>query len=334
MQEVRRINSGIAPAHLFALGFAACAAIACAAIGTFPIGASIATIFLFAGLHNFFEFRYFIARMPVRWGRSRFYYTFGIGGVLVLTTVYLSIYFGSGTWLWDAEGWQFAVSVWSTALVLWIASLVYLRGRQRPKTDWSWAFAAAFLISAFVWLRPADFAIALVYMHPFVAMWFLERQIRRTRREWLSAYHFCLATIPVFVAILYVLFANSPDLAADTTLFRRIVDHAGNGILTGVSTHFLVATHVFLETIHYAVWIVLMPLVDRRALPWKLSEIPLAANKDGFPRLVYTMLAVSAALVVVVWIGFSFDYSTTRDVYFAFAIAHVLAEMPFLVKML
>ena len=53
-------------------------------IGSFPLAASIATIFLFAGVHNFMEFRYFAARMPVRWGRSRLYYSIGIGGVLVL----------------------------------------------------------------------------------------------------------------------------------------------------------------------------------------------------------------------------------------------------------
>jgi len=28
------------------------------------------------------------------------------------------------------------------------------------------------------------------------------------------------------------------------------------------------------------------------------------------------------------------DYATTRDIYFAFAIAHVMAEFPFLIKML
>ena len=43
---------------------------------------SIATIFLFAGPHNLMEFRYFAARMPVRWGRSRLYYSVGIGGVV------------------------------------------------------------------------------------------------------------------------------------------------------------------------------------------------------------------------------------------------------------
>ncbi|HEX9959339.1 MAG TPA: hypothetical protein VGB00_00235, partial [Pyrinomonadaceae bacterium] len=101
-----------------------------------------------------------------------------------------------------------------------------------------------------------------------------------------------------------------------------------------VSTHLLVAAHVFLETIHYMAWILIIPLVDKRAVPWKLKEIPLAANKQGFPKLIAAVLIASAALVFALWLGFSVDYTTTRDVYFAFAIAHVLAEFPFLVKML
>jgi hypothetical protein len=272
--------------------------------------------------------------MPARWGKSRTFYTVGIGGVIVLTAVYLSIYFSSGNWLWSAAGWQLAVSVWNTAFVLWVGTLFFLRGRQKPHSDWSWAFAAAFLISAFVWLSPSFFSLALVYMHPFIAMWFLERQIRRTRPEWLKAYRFCLLTIPFFVAVLYFLFAGAPNLPDETNLFWRITEHAGSGILPSLSSHFLVAAHVFLETIHYAVWILLIPLIDKRAIPWRLREIPLVSNKNGFPKLVFAALAAGALLVAALWFGFSLDYTTTRDIYFAAAIAHVLAEFPFLVKML
>jgi len=38
--------------------------------------------------------------------------------------------------------------------------------------------------------------------------------------------------------------------------------------------------------------------------------------------------------VLVLWIGFAADYTATRDLYFTIAIAHVLAEAPFLLKML
>ena len=334
MQEIQKAKFEFTSAQVFVAGFLAFALLSAAAIGASPLQASIVTIFLFAGVHNWFEFRYFAARMPRVWGKSRFFYSVGIGGVLVLTAGYLAIYFGSGSWFWMAENWHLAVSMWNTAFVLWVGALFYLRGRQKPKTDWSLAFAVAFLVAAFVWLAPAYFSLSLVYLHPFVALWFLERQIRRTRKEWLAAYHFCLLTIPFFVGGLYFLFADKPDLASDTTLFRRIAQHAGSGILSSVSSHFLVAAHVFLETIHYAVWILLIPLADRRAIPWRVREIPLAAREKGFPKIVFGALAVGILLVFALWFGFSLDYETTRDVYFAFAIAHVLAELPFLVKML
>ena len=69
-------------------------------------------------------------------------------------------------------------------------------------------------------------------------------------------------------------------------------------------------------------------------MPWKLSEIPLFANANGFPKLVGAAIAISLLIVVGLWGGFATDYTTTRDVYFAFAIAHVMAEFPFLIKML
>ncbi len=321
-------------ARIFAASFVAFCALAAAIIGAFPLQLSIITIFLFAGVHNAFEFRYFAARMPVRWGRSRLFYSFGIGGVLVLTAAYLTIYFGSGNWFWNAENWEIAVAFWNTAFVVWVGFLFYLRGRQKPQTDWSWAFAAVFLVSALVWLFPQYFSLSLVYLHPLIAMWFLERQIRRTKKEWLKSYHFCLATIPIFIIVLYFAFAAAPDLSNETNLFWRITNHAGSRILPGISSHFLVAAHVFLETIHYTVWILLIPLIDRRALPWKFNEIPLFAHRHGFPKLVSVALAVSLILVGALWLGFSTDYMTTRDIYFAFAMAHVLAEFPFLVKML
>jgi len=333
-ENLQNLNVRLTTAQIFAVSFLAFCTFAAAIIGWLPLQLSIVTIFLFAGVHNFFEFRYFLARMPVRWGKSRVFYSVGIGGVVILTAVYLLIYFASDNWLWSLDNWQFSVSFWNTGFVLWLGTLFYLRGKQKPRSDWSWAFAAAFLLAAFVWLAPQYFSLSLVYLHPFIAMWFLERQIRRTRRDWLKSYHFCLLCVPVFVLILYFAFADAPNLSNETNLFWRITQHAGSQILPNVSSHFLVATHVFLETIHYAVWILLIPLIDKRAVPWKLKEIPLFANKQGFPKLVSIALAVSLILVGVLWLGFSVDYTTTRDVYFAFAMAHVLAEFPFLVKML
>lgn len=280
------------------------------------------------------EFRYFAARMPVRWGRSRLYYSVGIGGVIVLAAAYLTLYFTGGNWLWGLESYTSLIASWNTAFILWVGVLFYLRGRQRPKSDWTWAFPVVFLLAALAWIVPQYWSLSLVYIHPFVAMWFLERQIRRTKPEWLRAYHWSLATIPVFLVVIWFAFGNTPNLPDDTNLFWRITQHAGSEILPGISSHVLVATHVFLESIHYFVWILLIPLIDRRAVPWRLNEIPLFANSKGFPKLVAVALIVGLLIVAAFWGGFAVDYATTRDIYFAFAIAHVMAEFPFLIKML
>lgn len=334
MQEIRIARSAVTNAHYFLMAFLVSCAVAAVVIGSFPMQASIATIFLFAGVHNFMEFRYFAARMPLRWGRSRVYYTVAIAGVIILAIAYLTLYFASGNWLWSPDNWTVLTALWDTSFVLWLGLLFYLRGKQRPKSDWAWAFPIAFLLAALAWIIPQYWSLSLVYLHPFVAMWFLERQIRRTKPEWLRAYHYCLASIPVFVLGLWLALSGRPNLLEETNLFWRINQHAGSQILPGISSHLLVATHVFLESIHYFVWILLIPLVDRRALPWRLSEIPLFSMKGGFPKLVAGALAVSLIIVAVLWTGFSIDYTATRDVYFAFAIAHVMAEFPFLIKML
>jgi hypothetical protein len=334
MQEIRVARSEIASSHVFLAAFLSACAVGAIAIGSFPLAASIVTIFLFAGVHNAMEFRYFVARIPLRWGRSRAFYSVGIGGVIVLAAAYLTLYFASGNWLWSNDSWMSLTAAWNTGFALWLGLLFYLRGRQRPRSDWSWAFPLAFLLAALAWIVPQYWSLALVYIHPFVAMWFLERQIRRTKPEWLRAYHYCLALIPAFLVVLWILFAGQPNLPEDTNLFWRITQHAGSQILPGVSSHLLVATHVFLESIHYFVWILLIPLIDRRAVPWRLSEIPLFESKHGYSKLVVAGIAISLLIIAALWGGFAVDYTTTRDVYFAFAIAHVLAEFPFLIKML
>jgi hypothetical protein len=333
MMELRVSRTGFSSAQVFFGAFVLSCAVAAALIGSFPLQLSIVTIFLFAGPHNLMEFRYFAARMPVRWGRSRTFYSVGIGGVVVLTAAYLTLYFSSGNWLWSLESWQTYSAVWNTAFVLWIGLLFYLRGTQKRK-DWSIAFAVVFFLAALAWVVPQYWSLALVYVHPFIAMWFLERQIRRTKPEWLRAYHYCLLSIPIFLLILWTTLSGQPNLSQETNLFWRIGQHAGSEILPSISSHLLVATHVFLESIHYFVWLLLIPLIDKRAIPWRLNEVPLFANKRGIPKIFLGFLTVSAVVTLALWFGFAADYTLTRDIYFAFAIGHVLAEFPFLVKML
>ena len=91
-----------------------------------------------------------------------------------------------------------------------------------------------------------------------------------------------------------------------------------------------------MEMLHYAVWIVALPLIGRAASRrfWDVKTVPVANHPKGYPRLVVGVFAVSLIAVAALWFGFSIDYSTTRDVYFTVAIAHVLAEAPFLLRMI
>ncbi|MEO8572735.1 MAG: hypothetical protein ABI481_02110 [Pyrinomonadaceae bacterium] len=334
MQRVDDLSlPAISSANLLIAGFVLCCALAAMLIGAFPLQLSILTVFLFAGVHNLMEFRYFVARMPIRWGRSRTYYLVAIFGVIVLTAAYLTLYFSSGNWIWSSDNYAPLILTWNSAFIFWIGALLYLRGKQKSG-DWGWAIPLMLFLAAAAWAAPQYWSLSLVYIHPLVALWFLERQIRRTKPEWLRAYHLCLASIPAFLILIWIFAAGQPNLTDETRLFWRIAQHSGSEILPGISSHLLVATHVFLESIHYFAWILLVPLVDRRAIPWRLNEIPMFSKGNGIRKIFAAFCVVAVGVVVALWLGFAVDYTTTRDVYFAFAIGHVLAEFPFLVKMI
>ncbi|HEX8459461.1 MAG TPA: hypothetical protein VF656_19370 [Pyrinomonadaceae bacterium] len=319
--------------------------------GWMPLRFSIVTVFLFAGPHNWFELRYFIARLPARLGRSRNFFCVAFAGIAFLLAAYAALPLLGHALVWTGDEWTLALGVWNSLLILWLASLVWMRGRQTPRRrDWSWSFAAACALIAANWLAPQMFSLALVYLHPLVALWFLERQLRRTRPGWLRAYHLCLAFVPLCVGLLWWQLADAPALASSVVesagggdaLALRITRHAGANLLTGVSSHLLVSTHVFLETIHYGVWLLALPLAAstmggarRRDVPWRISSLPLVRRTErSWPRLIRTALVLAAVCVVLLWLAFLADYSTTRDLYFTLAMAHVLAEAPFLLRML
>ncbi|MEO8649477.1 MAG: hypothetical protein ABI539_09955, partial [Acidobacteriota bacterium] len=189
-----------------------------------------------------------------------------------------------------------------------------------------------FGLCALAWAFPQYWSLSLIYLHPLVALWFLDRQIRRTNPQWRRPFHLCIATIPVFLSILWITLDGKPDLPEETRLIWRIAQHAGSELLPAFSSHFLIAAHVFLETIHYFVWLLLIPLVDKRAIPWQFSTVPMFARRTGL-RIAFSAVVVAGVIIVLaLWTSFTIDYLATRDIYFAFAIGHVLAEVPFLIK--
>jgi hypothetical protein len=318
----RRAQNGV---RSFVGTFAVCVLGAAVLATWLPLQISIATVFLFAGPHNWFEFRYFLMRLPVRFGKSRNFFVTAFAGLAVLTISYVALPILYRTLTVSNETWLIVLASWNTLLLAWLAVLIRLRAKQKRGVDWSWATPVLLALAAFNWLGPEFFSLAIVYAHPLVALWFLDRQLKRTRPEWLATYRRCLLLLPVILGVMIWYLSQTPALSDDNGLFWRITQHSGAQLLPQVSSHMLVSVHLFLEMLHYGVWIVAVPLLSRKF--WNVAKV-----KTGSPRTV--LLVVGLVGVAILWLGFATNYTDTRDLYFTIAIAHVLAEAPFLLKTL
>lgn len=351
--EGRQLSVGI-----FAGILLSCAGLSALMASWLPLQFSVVTVFLFAGPHNWFELRYFLMRMPVRFGKARNFFLTAFAGIGFLTLTYVSLPVLNSFSVLPDHLWPTILASWNTLLLLWLGVLVWLRGKNKLRRDWSWAIPVALGLCSLNWLAPEFFSLGIVYLHPLIALWFFDRHLSRTRPQWLSTYRRCLCLLPLLLVGMFWQLSRTPSLPDDNGLFWRITQHAGAQLLPNVSSRVLVATHVFLEMLHYGVWLVALPLIAplagggsrrqeqsagrisfchgrRRAAPavfWK--SVPLARHPRGFPKLVATALVFGVFIVALLWFGFTVDYATTRDVYFTVAIAHVLAEAPFLLKML
>jgi hypothetical protein len=134
--------------------------------------------------------------------------------------------------------------------------------------------------------------------------------------------------------VLWWRLADSPSLPGQDALTERITQHAGTEILRGISTHLLVATHAFLEMLHYSVWLIAIPLVGLRGAPWRFGTVPLVRRTPKWRTLVICFFVGGGVVVLVLWGCFLANYPVTRDVYFTVAMLHVLAEVPFLLRAL
>ena len=310
-------------------------ALVSAALASFtPRAFSIAIVFLFAGPHNWMEARYFLSRLPGRLGPLRGYFALGMGGALALGLLSVAI-----TWLgprlsWQSPTWVTVLSLWESLLVVWVLALIWVRSQTKPVRDWSMAWPLGLALMSLAWLAPHWWGLALVYAHPLVALVVLDRELRRSRPAWRDGYRLALLAVPALLLLMVVGLAWSPDLPSDDPITRRIAEHAGSTILSGVSSHLLISTHTFLEMLHYGVWLVAIPLTSFRAAPWQVSTVPMARGSRRFQLAFGSLLAVGLGLVLLLWLGFWVDYPTTRDVYFTVAVLHVLSEIPFLLRML
>ena len=261
------------------------------------------------------------------------FFTLSFIGIVGLTAgfAYIPSYLRNANSVLQAET---LYAAWNSGFLIWIATLVWMRSRTNPRFEGGWVWPLAFLLVAGVWMEPFAMSVAAVYLHPLMAFWLLDRELRRSHPTWQPAYHACLLVVPLFLGVLYWQLAESPHLVGDDPVSIAIQQHAGDWFLKDVSNHFLVAAHTFLETVHYGVWVLLIPLIGYRSRPWELNTIPAARRGGAWRTGVTILLLVGLLVVVVLWSCFLLDYGTTRYVYFVVALVHVLAEVPFLLRMI
>ena len=117
----------VAPARLpglwFAAGFVVIAVLGAVLAGVLPVAFSIATVFLFAGPHNWLEARYALGRLPARAGKLRGFFLVSLTGILGLTASFAVLSSGYMVYA-DAAHLGTAYAAWNTAFVFWVAGLV------------------------------------------------------------------------------------------------------------------------------------------------------------------------------------------------------------------
>jgi hypothetical protein len=266
----------------------------------FPVAVSIGAVFVFAGPHNWFEARYFASRVPLRWGRQRGFFLLALAGVAALSLTFALV---------PADR-----SIWHIALVGWAICLARLSRREALPSLAPIALAWAALACAF----PNYADLALVYLHPLAALWFVRRQIAKSRPEWLPQFRILAMSLPIMALFVVTARAGQPAPgAAQVTSFVPLANSTALGAL-----------HAFLELLHYGAWVLLLPAIGLATRPWNIRTIPLVRR---WPKLVAGVLALGAAIVLLLWVLFLLDYQTTRSIYFSVAIVHVLVEVPFLI---
>lgn len=301
--------------------------------GLYPIGFAVTVVCLFAGPHNWVELRYLMQRMPRRWGPLRPYYLLAGGGILALTAGSIGLTVAAWNALLPIDLHHGLASAWAACLVAWILGLIHLREDQNPRRDWLWVRPIAGVSMAFAWCMPGHFTTVLVYVHPLVSLWILDRELVRLRSPLLTSFRRSLPAIPLLVLGLWVHLGAQPNLVPNSQQELDILRHSGAHLVQGISGQFLVASHAFLEVLHYGVWLLAFPLIGGGAR--RLFDTSrLAGRFPAFTPALRLALAFSTLTVLGLWIAFSLDPGWTRQMYFTVAIVHVLVEVPALLRML
>jgi len=285
------------------------------AIAWNPLLLATLAVGLFAGPHNFMEARYLLGRLPRRAGKLQTYLVVSAVGVLGIggLSLYLAL-----------SHHEHSLQIWATLLSLWFGYLCWLRSRENPKRHWPWVEPLALIAAGWIWLSPVSFAIGLVLLHPVMAIIILGRELHFYRRPEQALFPAFVGCVLCGLVVLLLMLTLHPSQAPEALNNLIVID--------GPSLIFL-AVHAYLETVHYAIWIVVLPALAQVTRRGRLEVYPALKRAPARLWAARGLLALGAVLSCVLWWGFAIDFEVTRDIYFQVAIFHVLVEFPFLLRL-
>ena len=184
--------------------------------------------------------------------------------------------------------------------------------------------ARGLFVAIGLWIG-CEFVLGIEVAHPLLALVILGQELYAFRRPERRYYPQVLAAVPIGLAVLLAgLSARGYIGPSEIRSF----------FLATPGSPLFLATHTYLELIHYVVWIGLLPLLAQLTQRGNIKVYPFLKKSAGRLRAARQLLLLGAVLACVLWWGFTQDFELTRDLYFRIAIFHVLVEFPFLMRLL
>jgi hypothetical protein len=289
---------------------------------------TIAAVVVFGGAHNWVELRYFLSRLPSRLGPLRPFFITSFTGAVLLAGTEIATMVLSHHHVITGRDTSMILLIWNESLIGWVFALSTLRYRKSP--DLRLAVGLALVCSLSNLLSPHMFMVAVTFLHPLCGLWIFERELRRTRKSWLNAYHRCLLAIPPCILfIIYLLQGTTSDIVS--TKFLSDNTSGGFSIFPDNLAPMFMALYGFMQMVHYGIWIVAMPIATSGWRRWRLDNIPVARNKPALMRTLAVAVPLLGVLAMpALWLGYKLDYTTTNEIYITVATLHVIAEIAFM----
>jgi hypothetical protein len=285
-----------------------------------PIATAVIGLILFGILHNLLEIRYVAGRFSGLLGRPFLELLVALITAIVVCRLLAGVV---------GRPAQLAEILLGYAVIA-LAARRGLDGRRR-QVAWVVVTAAAVVSLAF----PAYHFIVLTHLHNVVPLFFLwdwSRRIgsRRGRQAFRAVQLLWVVAIPVVI----LLGLLDGSLTTDPGIVRSVVGD-GQTVLATSSPPGAAATvlgarfltvFAFMQTMHYVVWVALLPRVAPDASASFEARVPWVTG----PRLWAAGFLVAAVFAVL----FGLDFAQGKALYAALASYHAYLELPVLLAML